>query len=125
MRVDSSLLSAPAAIVYTVWAQTHYALSDSRSAVAGFAALVASYLFSASIATWIVSDAQRRRFSLPYDFGSLVFIAWPIFGALYVFSSRGIKGIVPIAGLLALTLAGSIAGVSTYFLATTVRHLFT
>ena len=126
MRIpESSLLSAPAAIFYTTWAEAHYRFSGSHSGAAAVAAIVTTCLLHASIAMWVVTDAQERAYPLPYDFASFVFIFGMIFGALYVFSTRGIRGFVPIVGLIGLTLAGAATGMCTYLAVWILRHLIT
>jgi hypothetical protein len=57
------------------------------------AALAASYLLPASIALWVSADARERRYRAPYDFDSLVFFLWPVLAPIYVFQTRGWRGI--------------------------------
>jgi hypothetical protein len=126
MRIlDSSLFSAPSGIFCATWAEAHYRFSGSHSAVAAFAAVIAGYLFYASVAMWVVSDARERAYPLPYDFGSLVFLFAAIFGAIYVFSTRGLRGFVPILGLAALTFAGAAAGMCSCLVFSILRRVFT
>jgi uncharacterized protein involved in response to NO len=56
------------------------------------AALVASYLFNASIALWVSADVARRGASVPYDFDSFVFFTWPITAPAYLLRTRGTRG---------------------------------
>lgn len=56
------------------------------------AALVAAYLFPASIALWVSADAARRGASVPYDFDSFIFFTWPITAPAYLLRTRGARG---------------------------------
>ncbi len=54
-------------------------------------ALAAYYLLPAAIALWVVGDAQRRGRSTLYDFGSFVFVFWPVIAPIYLFETRGLR----------------------------------
>ena len=83
MRIlESSFFSAPAAIFCATWAEAHHRFSGSHSVAAAVAAIVASYLFHASVATWVVTDAQQRGYPLCFQdrefslFLLVVVISW-------------------------------------------------
>ena len=81
--------SQPAAMFYCL---TTSALYDGLGAPSGPAtslAFLASLLLPASMALWVLSDARQRQRSLPYDYGSFVFFAWPLVVPIYLFSTRG------------------------------------
>jgi len=71
------------------------------------AALVASYLLPASIALGGSADARDQRYRAPYDFDSLVFFLWPVLAPIYLFQTRGWRGI-GILGLFVVVFFGSI-----------------
>jgi hypothetical protein len=76
--------------------------------LAAFAAILATYVLPNSIALWLLADAQRRRRQLPYDFGSFVFFAWWVLVPLYLFSTRGWRGIIPLGLFVLLYLAAAL-----------------
>src|SRR5689334_12136775 len=124
MRIaDSLLLSAPAGIFYSVWAAALHRFVGQPNGVPAITALVAIYLLHASIAIWVISDARQKQYSVPYDFASLVFFFGIIFGLLYVFFTRGIRGFVPVLGLIGLTVAGTAAAMCSYLAVWMLRHL--
>lgn len=66
-----------------------------------------TWLFPTVAATWVISDARQRRRSPPYDFGTLVFLAWPLVVPIYLLKTRGLKAIfsfLVIGGFAALYL---------------------
>jgi len=123
MRATPLLLSSPAAIFYCTWADALYRLCGSPSGVPGVVILVAIYLYHASIATWIVTDAQRSGYRLPYDYGGLVFVFAIIFAPLYLFSKSGIYGVIPIITALLLIAAGVLSAEITAAAFQLVRQL--
>ena len=63
--------------------------------------------------------AQQRRRQLPYDFGSFVFFAWWALVPIYLFSTRGWRGIIPLGWFVLLYLAAALFGnIPSLFLAT-------
>ena len=85
--------------------------------------LAAIYLYHASIATWIVTDAQRSGHRLPYDYGGLVFVFGIIFAPLYLFSRSGIHGVIPVITALLLIAAGVLSAEITAAAFQLVRQL--
>lgn len=72
--------------------------------------VAAGYLVASTIALWILRDAERRRWELPYDFGSWVFFFWPVVVPLYLFKTRGWRGL-KVMGLFVLIYAtGTLLG---------------
>src|SRR6266516_2473697 len=60
-----------------------------------------------------------RRRQLPYDFGSFVFFAWWALVPIYLFSTRGWRGIIPLGWFVLLYLAAALFGnIPSLFLAT-------
>ncbi len=102
-------LSAPAALAYCACAEQLYKIAGGPPGVPAVAAELASYLFLASVALWVVADARRRDWPLPYDYASFVFIFWPLFALVYVISARGRRAFSPIVWSFLLAAAGVIA----------------
>src|ERR1017187_9909782 len=118
-------LSSPAGIFYCAWVDTLHRLSGSPGGGPGIATLISIYIFHASIAMWILSDAQRRGHPLPYDYASLVFIFGFVFVPLYLFSSRGLRGLIPVGVAFLLLLGGILAALATAGGLLFLRHLAT
>jgi hypothetical protein len=78
--------------------------------ISAFAAILASFLLCGSIALWVLADAQQGRRSLPYDFGSFVFFAWWALVPIYLFSTRGWRGFIPLGWFMLLYVAAAVLG---------------
>lgn len=104
------LFSLPAAMLYG--AATAALCADGRTPAGsvGLLPVVVSYLFCSTIALWVVMDAERRKRSLPYDFGSWVFFLWPVVVPVYLFKTRGWRGLLPIGGFILIYVTGSLLG---------------
>lgn len=83
-------------------------------------AAFAAYLLAGSIALWILADARRRGCAPAYDFDSLVFVTWPVLAPIYLVSTRGWRGVIPIGWFTLLYLAAAALGNSARLL--TLRH---
>lgn len=81
-----------------------YGIAGEPGGVPAILMVVAAYLLPASIALWIRADATRRGSSVPYDFDSLFFFAWPIAAPVYLLRTRGWSGCGPIAVFVLLVL---------------------
>ena len=79
-------------IVCSLVASILYRFAGEPGGAAAIAALLASYLFNASIALWVSADAMRRGANVPYDFDSFVFFTWPITAPAYLLRTRGARG---------------------------------
>ncbi len=77
----------------------------SPSGAPAFAAGLASLLFLSSFGLWVLADARQRDRSLPYDFGSFVFFAWPLVVPIYLFSTRGWRAFATLGLFVLLYLA--------------------
>ncbi len=82
-------------------------------------AYLATLLFPGSIALWVLADARRRGHPLPYDAGSFIYFASPVFAPLYLFSTRGWRAFVTLGWFLLLYLAASFVGAIPYLLFST------
>ena len=89
-------LSAPAALAYCACAEQLHEIVGQPPGLPAIAAEIASLLFVASVALWVVADARRCGWSLPYDYASFVFVFWPLFAIIYVISARGRRALVPV-----------------------------
>lgn len=70
--------------------------------------LLTIYILAGSMALWAVVDASRSRRSVPYDFGSLVFFTWPVSIPIYLFSTRGWRGFIPVGWFVLLWFAAAV-----------------
>jgi hypothetical protein len=80
----------------------------SPSGTPALAAVLASMLFLSSMVLWVLADARLRHRTLPYDFGSFVFFAWPLVVPIYLFSTRGLRAFVPLGFFLLIYLAAAL-----------------
>ena len=60
------------------------------------------------MALWVLADARQHQRSLPYDFGSFVFFAWPLVVPIYLFSTRGWRAFATLGFFLLLYLAAAL-----------------
>ena len=74
---------------------------------------IAAYLVPSSVSLWVRSDAVARGKRPPYDFDSLMFFLWVIAAPVYLFRTRGLRALGP----LALCLLSFIGGELFAFLA--------
>ena len=79
-------------IICSLAASILYGFAGEPGGAPAIAALVASYLFNASIALWVSADATRRGAGMPYDFDSLIFFTWPVTAPVYLLRTRGARG---------------------------------
>ena len=103
-------LSLPAAMFFCLAASGLHKSLGSPSGAPAVAATLASVLFLSSMALWVIGDARQRQRSIPYDFGSFIFFAWPLVVPIYLFSTRGWRGFAPLGYFLLLYLAAGVVG---------------
>ena len=103
-------LSSAAAIFYCVAAEEWFESIGAPNGAPAFAAIVASHLWNAAIAMWVVIDARQRRRALLYDFPFWVFVLPHFFAVYYVFSTRGVRAFIVIGQNLMLCFAGALLG---------------
>jgi hypothetical protein len=60
---------------------------------------------------WLCQDAQRRRVGAVTDLGFFLMLFWPIVIPWYVLKSRGWRGVLLLAGVLALMLAAPLTAI--------------
>lgn len=69
-----------------------------------------SLLIPLGIVFWLHRDMRLRRYHPAFDSRTFLFVAWPLVGPYYLFRTRGRMAIVPIAGFVALLVAGGVLG---------------
>jgi hypothetical protein len=103
------LFSLPAALLYG-FATTTLCAEGSLAGEIGLFLVAAGYLIASTIALWILKDAKRLQCELPYDFGSWVFFLWPVMVPLYLFKTRGWRGMKVIGLFVLIYAAGTLLG---------------
>jgi len=63
---------------------------------------------------WAMDDAKKQKFDIPFDFGFLIYIFWPIAFPYYLISTRRTEGLLHVAGFLALWQGPWLAGLVAY-----------
>ena len=104
------LFSLPAAMFYCLTTGVMHDRVNSPPGIPAFTAILASILLPGSVALWVLADAQRGHRSLPYDFGSFVFFTWWALVPIYLFSTRGWRGFIPIGWFILLYVAAAVLG---------------
>lgn len=84
--------------------------------IPGMASLLIGWGGALAFILWIVADARQRRRVPCFDFGFLVAVLFPLTLVWYVFWSRGRRGVLTLAGLLALMALPWISGVLAWVL---------
>ena len=82
-------------------------VSDSTQFAWGAVFLILSIL-------WANSDADRKDFYKPFDFGFLVYVFWPVAFPWYLVATRGVEGILVFGGFVLLYLGPWVAGLVAY-----------
>ena len=103
-------LSQPAAMFYCLAMAARYESLGSPSGRPAVAATLAHLFFPFSMALWVLADARQRRRSLPYDFDTFLFFAWPVIVPIYLFRTRGWRAFATCGWFLLLYLAAVICG---------------
>lgn len=63
---------------------------------------------------WAVDDAKRQRLEVPFEFGFLMYMVWPLAFPYYLVSTRGVDGMVYLAGFLSLWIGPWLVGLVAY-----------
>jgi hypothetical protein len=93
----------------------------SRSAVAQMAATVLVYVLPLFIIFWVLQDARQRRCVPCFDFGFLLFMAFPLSVVWYLFWTRGWKGLALLAAFVGLFLVPWMFAIFVFVVATVLR----
>lgn len=113
------LVSLPAAVFYSLAAVGVYQNSGSPNGVPAMVAALCSMVLDGSIALWVIEDAHRKGRRLPYDFGSFVYFAWPFVVPIYLFSTRGWRGVATLGWFVILYALASIVGLLAWLIGST------
>lgn len=104
------MFSSPMTIFLCVAAEQWHESIGAPNGMPALLAYLANYLALSALATWVLTDAQRMRRTLPYDFGAWVFIALPCVGIYYVFSTRRLRAFILLGKFLLLNVAATLVG---------------
>lgn len=63
------------------------------------------------VALWVYIDRRARHLSLPFEFNTFVFFAWPLVLPYYLYKSRGARGFLVAAFIFALGFTPNIVAV--------------
>jgi hypothetical protein len=70
---------------------------------------ISDYTLALTVCAWVLADARERRRSLCYDFDTMLFFFWPVLAPIYLFQTRGLRGLIPMFVFL-LIMAAAIGG---------------
>jgi hypothetical protein len=118
MRRLLSLITSPAGLLYIflLVTQPAFGLYTARGIEPpGLFRLLYSLCFLWIIGWWLQRDSRERGFSLVYDMGFFLLIAWPIIMPYYLFKTRGPKAFLTLLAFLAVYLGTYIMTVVIYF----------
>lgn len=115
VRIRGTFFSLPASIFYCIAASALHQGLGSPYGLTAFTALFAAAFLPSSIALWVLADARQR--SVFYDFGSFIFFTWPVLVPIYLFSTRGWRGLIPLGWFVLLYLAAGVVGSFPFWLA--------
>jgi hypothetical protein len=65
--------------------------------------------FSLMLTWWVCADSRSREFSLPYEFGTFVFFAWPVVVPYYTYRCCGWNGLLLGVGICLLNVVPYVA----------------
>jgi hypothetical protein len=68
------------------------------------------------IGWWLWDDSKKRQIPWIYDLGFFLYLAWPFILLYHLVNSRGVKGLLVIAGFVAVYYVALLAGLTLYFL---------
>jgi len=75
------------------------------------AELLWSVEFQLALVWWVLVDRKVRGFAVPFEFDAFMFFGWPVLLPYYLYRTRGRKGWLLVAGVYALWLIPTVAGV--------------
>jgi len=101
---------------YCLTASALHETLDSPPGIPALAALLAAAFLPSSIALWVLADARQRHRTVPYDFGTFVFIAWPVLVPIYLFTTRGWRAFAPLGCFLLLYIAAAVTSIIPWLL---------
>ena len=71
--------------------------------------LLSTLVFRLKVVCWVQVDARALRYHAPFDFDAFVFFAWPFVVPYYLYRTRGARGLLFSAGILALAIIPEVA----------------
>jgi hypothetical protein len=75
---------------------------------------LAEYLYSAAflcaVGWWIREENRRKRITPLYCDGILIVVGWPFLILYYLLKTRGLKGFIPLLGLIVVLVVAIIVG---------------
>ena len=63
---------------------------------------------------WTMADAKINNIEKPFDYGFLLYIFWPIAFPYYLYTTRGLDGLVLFIGFISLWVGPWLAGLVAY-----------
>jgi hypothetical protein len=106
----------PLLLLTAIVTATRVVLASHRLVMPGESAMLESLFQQLVLAIWAYLDRRGRQLRLPFEFDAFVFFAWPIALPYYLVKSRGARGILLFAALLALFVIPSVVAVSVRLL---------
>lgn len=67
--------------------------------------LLSLFVFRLMLGYWVMVDARAQRYRPSFDFGAFLFFAWPLVLPYYLYRTRGPRGLLFSAAILALAVA--------------------
>jgi hypothetical protein len=64
--------------------------------------LLSTFVFRLMVVCWVQVDARAQRYRAPFVFDAFLFFAWPLVLPYYLYRTRGVRGLLFSAGVLAL-----------------------
>ena len=68
------------------------------------------------IGWWLRADTTRRQVPWVYDMGLFLYLAWPFIMLHYLIETRGVKGLLLIAIVIAVFIGSGVTGFGLYLL---------
>jgi hypothetical protein len=70
---------------------------------------ISDYTLALTVCAWVLADVRERRRKVFYDFDSMLFFFWPVLAPIYLFQTRGLRGLVPMVVFLVI-MAAAVGG---------------
>jgi hypothetical protein len=96
--------------LYAIALAVAWAISIDVKGPSPHADLVSRIGLQLILASWVISDAQKRGRKLCYDYGSFVFFAWPIVVPVYLFQTRGARAFLTLLCFAGIWLVAGLVG---------------
>lgn len=73
-----------------------------------------AFFFALLVAMWCTKDPRRHEFEPPFEFAAFVYFFWPLVLPYYLYTTRGIEGIVTFIGFIGIYSAPFLLGLIAY-----------